>query len=216
MSAKYPRTSHLPFSPGGTGDDRRLEDVRAFMGRPVVFTEKMDGSNLCLTRENVFARSHNGAPNHPSFDMAKSLHAGLQHILPGGISFFGEWCYAVHSIAYEALPTYFYLFGVRNDAKDSWFSWDEVVMFAEDLGVQTAPFLRNGEFSDPRKFEQLVTSLATSPSVFGSQREGVVVRWAGEFAGSDFEHAVAKWVRKGHIQTDAHWRHEAITRQRLR
>lgn len=205
----------MPFSPGGTGDDRRLEDVKAFLGRSVVLTEKMDGSNLCFTRENVFARSHSGAPQHPSFDMAKSLHANIRHALPDGISLFGEWCFAVHSIAYETLPGYFFLFGARDDVKDSWFSWDEVEMFAEDFGFQTVPVLGSEEFQDGRRLEKYVTALASGPSTFGPSREGIVLRWADGFEGIEFDQAVAKWVRSGHLNTDDHWRHQAVTRQRL-
>lgn len=66
MSAKYPRTPHLPWSPGGTRDDKRLTVLDQLYGRTLVFTEKLDGSNLCLTADAVYARSHSGAPRHPS------------------------------------------------------------------------------------------------------------------------------------------------------
>ncbi len=57
---KYPRMPHLPWSPGATRDDQRLEDVEHFLGREIVVTEKIDGANLCLTRGDVFARTHSG------------------------------------------------------------------------------------------------------------------------------------------------------------
>ncbi len=40
---KYPRTFHLPWSPGLTKDDKRIENLDGFIGREVVVTEKMDG-----------------------------------------------------------------------------------------------------------------------------------------------------------------------------
>jgi len=36
-------------------------------------------------------------------------------------------------------------------------------------------------------------------------REGIVVRNAGEFSNEDFGSNVMKWVRKGHVTTDTHW-----------
>lgn len=40
---KYPRTYHLPTSPGVTDDDRVLESYAGFEGQEIVVTEKMDG-----------------------------------------------------------------------------------------------------------------------------------------------------------------------------
>ena len=56
MSAKYPRSFHLPWSPGGTSDDKRIADVSTLLARELVITEKCDGSNLTYTRRGVFAR----------------------------------------------------------------------------------------------------------------------------------------------------------------
>lgn len=44
---KYPRTYHLPWSPGMHDDDRMMPDVGAFNGKRVVVMEKLDGEN-CL------------------------------------------------------------------------------------------------------------------------------------------------------------------------
>ena len=40
MRYKYPRTYHLPFSPGFTSDDKVLKDDSQFYGKRVVVTEK--------------------------------------------------------------------------------------------------------------------------------------------------------------------------------
>src|SRR5262245_55730831 len=106
MSEKYPRTPHLPWSPGGTRDDRRLTDVEPLLGRELVLTEKMDGSNVCLEREHVFARSHTAEPRHPSFDALKAVHAALRWQIPSHWQLFGEWLWARHSITYDRLPAY--------------------------------------------------------------------------------------------------------------
>jgi len=115
VSAKYPRSFHLPWSPGGTNDDKRLADVSPLVGVEIVVTEKCDGSNLTYTRKNVFSRSHSGPPSHPSFDLAKATHARIGHLLSEGLSLFCEFCYAIHSIEYAALPDYSLVFGARDD-----------------------------------------------------------------------------------------------------
>jgi len=43
---KYPRTVHLPFSPGATNDDKIICNMDSFVGKEIVITEKMDGECL--------------------------------------------------------------------------------------------------------------------------------------------------------------------------
>ena len=57
---KYPRTPHLPWSPGRTKDDRMLDDTKTFDGRSVVVTLKMDGENSTIYRDRIHARSIEG------------------------------------------------------------------------------------------------------------------------------------------------------------
>ena len=40
--------------------------------------------------------------------------------------------------------------------------------------------------------------------------EGFVVRCAKRFHFNEFARHVAKWVRRGHVQTDHHWMHAQI------
>ena len=56
---KYPRTYHLPFSPGSTKDDKKLSDdwFEKYRGKEVVFTEKLDGENTMMNKQDIYARS---------------------------------------------------------------------------------------------------------------------------------------------------------------
>lgn len=71
---KYPRTPHLPWSPGASVDDVRLEGLDGFEGEEVVVTEKLDGENTTLYRDGLHARSMDSA-HHPSRTWVKALHA---------------------------------------------------------------------------------------------------------------------------------------------
>lgn len=212
MSSKYPRTPHLPFSPGGTSDDRRIDSLDAFVNTNIVLTEKLDGSNVCLEREACFARSHASAPNHPSFDAFKAFHSSVKHSIDPGIQIFGEWCYAKHSISYLALPHHFLVFGVRDLHKGIWASWELTELWAEFLGTVTVPTLEVCLIGDARRLEKLIVGHAAEPSRCGGLREGLVIRKAGEFKDEDFANSVAKWVRKDHVQTDDHWKSQEIVR----
>lgn len=220
-SPKYNRTFHFPFSPGATNDDKIATSMDKLIGVPIVITEKMDGSNTSLETDGCFARTHTGAPTHPSFNMLKALHSSIKSIMEPGTQLFGEWCFAKHSIEYSELPSYFMLFGVRylnNDGKGKhrWGSWTDVEMWAGDLGIATVPLLFTGKVSSEKELQQLVESFMNQPSSCGGIREGVVVRLAQSFSDNDFSSCVMKCVRANHVQTSEHWKDQEIIKNKLK
>jgi len=218
-SPKYNRTFHLPWSPGATNDDKIAISVDSLIGVPIVITEKMDGSNVSLEMAGCFARTHSGAPSHPSFDRLKVLHAGVKFIIPEDVQLFGEWCYAKHSIEYNELPSYFMLFGVRylkETEENIWGHWDDVVMWSGDLGVATVPVLFEGIVKSEKELQQLTESLMIEPSACGGIREGIVVRRWEKFEDDKFPISVMKCVRANHVQTTEHWKDQEIIKNKLK
>jgi hypothetical protein len=206
-SRKYPRTFHLPFSPGTTSDDRIATDISSLFNEPVVITEKLDGENTCLNRFGVFARSHVAPTRNPWASYLQERWQLLRHDL-GDLELFGESLYAVHSIEYTGLDAHFFLFAIREG--DRWLSWDEVVSYAGVLDLPTVPVLFRGEVTETsfrERIEELVAqpSAKSDPLLEASRREGVVVRVARELRADEFATHVFKWVRKGHVQTTEHW-----------
>ena len=210
---KFPRIYHLPNSPGLSNDDKRVESVELFLNRTVVITEKLDGSNVCLSRDNVFARSHSGTPTHPSFDLLKAKHAELKYAIEEGIDIYCEWCYAVHSIKYDFLPDYLFVIAIRDRDRGIWLSYHDTINKVIQLKLKTAPFLERVIFTDEIMLANIVNKFARKPSVFGCEREGIVLRVDDEF--EDLSSSMAKWVRKDHVQTDEHWMHKPIEKQKL-
>ena len=217
-SPKYNRTFHIPWSPGGTSDDKRAASVDSLIGVPIVITEKMDGSNTSLEADGCYSRSHAGTPTHKSFDGLKALHATIKYEITGNTQLFGEWCYAQHSISYSELPGYFMLFGVRylDEPDYFWSSWEEVEMWAEEIHVPTVPVLFKGTVNSEKELRELTESLMIQPSVCGGIREGVVVRLAQGFDEDQFSQCVMKCVRANHVQTSEHWKDQEIIKNKLR
>lgn len=217
MSLKYPRSLHVPFSPGAGSDDKIMneEQFEKFLNTEIVITEKLDGSNICLTRDSVFSRSHSGPATHKSFDPLKKMHAYLRHDIPEGISIFGEWCYALHSIEYRMLQNYLNIFGVRNDKTGEWTDWDEVELWAEELGVVTVPVILRGVISNKVQLKNLIVDLSNLSSVYGPDREGVVIRTVASPTVNKLNQieGLGKWVRKNHVQTDEHWKSKPVVAQ---
>lgn len=204
---------HLPFSPGSTSDDKFMsnETFEGFSGHELIYTEKLDGSNVCLTRNNVFSRSHGGAPGHISFDRLKLFHSVIQNEIWDNLSVFGEWCFAVHSIEYSMLQHHLNIFGIRDDLTEEWWSWDDVSDYADFIRVPTVPVILRGAVKSSEEIKNIVENFASFSSAYGPVREGLVIRRADKFI--DLSSSVGKWVRKNHVQTDEHWTRKAVHRQ---
>ncbi|MCS4165860.1 MULTISPECIES: RNA ligase family protein [Sphingobacterium] len=214
-STKYGRTYHFPFSPGTSSDDRfnqhYWKDIQSF--HKLLFTEKLDGENNCLSRRGVFARSHAAPTTSPWTAQLREHWSRLNNDLDD-LEFFGENLYAVHSIEYVQLEHYYYVFAAR--IKDQWLSWEEVTFYASLFDLPTVPVLKLEIVKDLTELElrRSVENLAMQSSIFGSvdpkteeacTMEGLVCRNVDAYAVSEFQHNVFKYVRKGHVQTDEHW-----------
>ncbi len=196
---KYPRTPHLPWSPGATKDDVRCVSADIFSGEEVVITEKMDGENTTLYSDLSHARSVDSR-HHPSRDWLKRLHAEIAHEIPVGWRICGENLYAQHSVVYDKLKSYFYGFAIWND-KNVCLSWSDTMEWFRLLGLCAPSVLYRGIWD-----EALVRSIDIDIKAV----EGYVVRLDDEFHYDLFNRCVAKWVRTGHVQTNKHWMHAEI------
>jgi predicted kinase len=193
MWTRYPRTPHLPWSPGATEDDVRVGDLSGLAGREVVVTEKLDGENTTLYPDGLHARSLDSA-HHPSRTWVKALHGRIAAAIPAGWRICGENVYARHSIAYRELSSWFYAFSVWNG--DYCLGWDDTVRFARRLGIPVPPVLWRGVFD-----ERAVRALRLDTT----RQEGYVVRTVDGFGRTEFPARMAKWVRPAHVRTDQHW-----------
>jgi len=205
---KYPRTPHLPWSPGASADDVRAASARGLVGREVVATEKLDGENTTLyAGGHSHARSVDSA-HHPSRTWVKALAARIGHDIPTGWRLCGENLYARHSLAYDDLEGYFALFSVW-DEQNTCLSWRDTMEWATLLELPTPRVLYAGPY-DEATLRRITDGLDLS------RQEGVVVRLAEAFPYAAFGDSVLKWVRPNHVQTDEHWAHQAIIPNRLR
>lgn len=201
----YPRTPHLPYSPGGTSDDKRLESSEHFLNKHVIITEKLDGGCTLLQDGQVYARSVNVGSSHESFDFIKRIYAEKCNVCPGlkHFSLYGENLYAVHSIEYKKLFNPFYLFHVLFSG--NFWGWDGVKGFASTYGFLTVPEIFRGTFKTETQLQIWMEENIKNESVFGGPREGFVIRTSGAFEFADFKKNMAKYVRPNHVQTDERW-----------
>lgn len=198
---KYPRTPHLPFSPGATSDDKWASQStldRLASGIEIVTTEKMDGGGLSFYHDGFHGRSLDSG-THAWDHVAKGIWASIQMDIPEGWKISGESMYARRSVAYENLPSAFIIFGIWNEKKEA-LAWDDVVLWSELWGLPTVPLLYRGT-----DFQNATHIWFESHD--SNTSEGFVVRNAGSFAYADFDQNIAKYVRANHVRTSADWRH---------
>ena len=138
-SRKYCRSLHAQISLGTTSDDRFMPNgyVKAFAEMDeLVLTEKLDGQNNCFNKHGIFARSHTSPTTHPWDKPMIDRWQLIKNDL-GDIEIFGENMYGIHSIAYNQLASYFYVFAIREG--DYWLSWEEVKNYAALFDFPTVP-----------------------------------------------------------------------------
>ncbi|WP_407561339.1 RNA ligase family protein [Streptomyces sp. 184] len=203
MRVHYPRTPHLPWSPGAAPDDVRAGGLSGLRGREVVVTEKLDGENTTLYADGLHARSLDSA-HHPSRAWVKGLQGRIGGEIPRGWRICGENVFARHSIGYDDLESWFYGFSVWDG--DRCLDWDRTVRFLRRRGVPAAPVLWRGEFD-----ERVLRALRMDTA----RQEGYVVRTVEGFGLREFGQRVAKWVRGGHVQTGSHWMHAVVVENGL-
>lgn len=193
---KYPRTYHLPWSPGMQDDDRMIPTLENFENQRVIVTEKYDGENTTMYRNHFHARSLD-SPHHYSRDWVKQYWSTISYEIPEGWRICGENMYAEHAISYDSLETYFYGFSIWDD-KNVCLSWKDTIEWFELLGIKPVPVLYDGLWA-----EEDIKKLWND--TMWDRSEGYIVRSAEAFPYSDFRKKVAKFVRKNHVQTQKHW-----------
>jgi hypothetical protein len=203
MANKYNRSYHVNFSPGATSDDKIADDITYLIGREIVITEKLDGSNSGITKPGAYGRSHGEFTTNPWDVELRRLHSLIQNDIEDDVYIFGESMYAIHSIEYTDLESYFYMFGVRDNGH--WLSWDEVEEYSYLLDIPTVPVLFRGVVNNEKELRSLVEDLVKYQSKLGGDIEGVVIRIADGFNDYEFKNSLQKWVRKNHVTTDEHW-----------
>ena len=189
---KYPRTYHLPDSPGATDDD--VQTDLSYLDGELVVTEKLDGGNLTFTRDAMYGRSPDSG-TQPWDRPAKALWAMTAYRIPDDWRVCGESMWARRSIAYADLPGVFIVFGIW-DETDTLLGWDDTVDWAQRLELPVVPVLyRGGSLSEARA---AWAARCTPPA-----SEGYVVRAAGRIPADQFAVKVLAWVRAGHVSAPA-------------
>lgn len=193
---KYPRTPHLPTSPGATADDVH-SNWPEFTADEIVVTLKMDGENTTLHNGGMYARSATGR-SRPWQSKMRALASTICPGIPSGWLICGENLTVTHSIEYTREVPPFAIFSIWDG--DRCLSWEDTKTVAEMLGCPTVRALYTGPRIQLNEIHSRFTAVTNT-----EHDEGYVIRDADSFNRSEFGTRVAKWVRPGHVTTEKSW-----------
>lgn len=219
---RFPRTPHLAWlGEGRPRDDKLLspDEVAALLSGEVVVEEKVDGANIGFSvdaRGEVRVQSRGSYLNpdhaHPQFrplwGWLRAREAALADALGPDRILFGEWCYAVHSVVYEALPDWFLGFDVYDRPVGKF--WDSARRDAllKSLRLHPVPRIARGHFT----LEEIERLLSSASQVGAVAIEGVIVRQES----GGFTVARAKLVRPEFTRAiGEHWSRGPLRRNSL-
>lgn len=205
---KHPRIYHLSFSQKVTDDDRVLENEDHFKNKRVIVTEKLDGEQASLYNDYMHARSIDGT-THPSRNWLKNLHSKISYNIPNDWRVCGENMYAKHTIYYDNLKTYFYVFSIWNEMNEC-LNWDDTTEWSKLLDLELVSVIYDGIWE-----ESLIKKFCND-----DKREGFVVRIFDSFSYGEFHKSVAKYVNpifkeKLSEENTYHWRYSKIVPNKL-
>jgi RNA ligase len=219
---RYPHTPHLAWlGQGQPRDDKVLPSAEAesLLSGEVVVEEKVDGANLGFSaigdgtlrvqnRGSYLDREHPPPQFRALWSWLAPREVALANALWPSLMLFGEWCYAIHSVAYDALPDWFLGFDVYDKEIERFWDVERRDGLLERCHLVPVPRLARGTFSS----EQLVAILSGPSRVGGRAIEGVVVRQES----GGYTTARAKLVRAEFTQAiDEHWSRGRLRRNTL-
>lgn len=182
------------------------EETDGILSGTVNVTEKLDGANLSIWMDgdvlHVGSRNNDLTLNGNEFNGAvayANAHEGIKSLLSKypNIRLYGEWLVR-HTLSYnETAYKKFYLFDVFNHHEDSnsWLWQEDVQDLAKEFNIDVVPYL--GSFTNPTLQE--LTALVEQPSVYGTKREGIVIR-NPEFVNQFGDKCNAKIVSEGFME----------------
>ena len=179
MKIKYPRTPHLP------GSNMDSDDIACsyenFKDKEVVASLKLDGANTTIGKDYVHGRSLE-YKSHESRNHMKELQAKIGWQLDD-LRICGENMYAVHTLKYNNLESYFYVISIWKG--ETCLSWKETVEICYLLDLIHVPVIYEGVFD--------LLAIENNFKPFSKEHEGYVIRLKDEFSYNDFSKSVAKY-----------------------
>jgi hypothetical protein len=213
---KFPHTPHLLWLGAGTPREDKVmspDEVAEFLDGELIIEEKVDGANMGLSlgldgrvraqsRGNYLVPGRSHAQWNPLWPWLAERREKLEEHLRDGLMFFGEWCYARHTVPYDSLPDWFLGFDVFETATRRFWSVDRRNSLLIECGIQLIPEVKGGKITLKQ-----IPSLFRTSAVGHVPMEGLYFRREQD----GYLHARAKVVSAAFKQQiEQHWTRRAL------
>jgi hypothetical protein len=218
---KFPHTPHLLWlGEGRPREDKLLSPKEAaeFLSGDLIVEEKVDGANMGLSlapgggiraqsRANYLAPGRSHSQWNPLWPWLAEHRADLEDGLRGGLILYGEWCYAKHTVPYDALPDWFLGFDIFEAGSRRFWSADRRNEWLRQRSLVSVPEVKRGRLA-----MKGLASLLGKSAVGRAPMEGVYLRRDQD----GWLHARAKVVSTAfRQQIEEHWTRRPVTPNRL-
>lgn len=214
MFYKFPSTPYIETDFTIKRSDKILQksEVEIIFEHPISIEEKIDGANLGISFNSSGELQFQNRGSYllmPFEGQWKQLKNWITYhedtffdVLMDRYILFGEWCYAKHSIYYNALPDWFIAFDIYDTKDERFLSVQRRNILLSRMEVKAVPLLGYGMF----RVNEL--SRFFSRSKYGDEKcEGIYIRQDQE----GYLKYRAKMVRKEFKQNiTQHWSNRII------
>ena len=202
MTLKFRSIKHLPWSPGVHSDDKIAKNLDKLIGEQCIITEKLDGSNVMVSKHGVTSRGGNKNPWDENMWRYNSIFNRIRLKGPEHVLYF-ENLYAIHSIEYPYLTDHIHFIGMQY--KNEFFP-PSIDIEHELYKTPTVPILDVFEPENEKHIQEVVEEIMKEESVYGGQKEGIVIMPYETFKIRYWHQLVFKYVRANHVQTNKEWK----------
>lgn len=216
---RFPHTPHLAWlGAGQPRDDKVLSGAaaQALLACDLVVEEKVDGANLGLSvDESGVLRAQNrgsyldlASPAgqwKPLTQWLASRHDEMVKALGVRLILFGEWCYAVHSLHYTMLPSWFLAFDVYDRREARFWSVERRNALVKELDLALVPQLGTGRFDLPALRKLMKNSCVTdgpAEGVYLRHDAGGLLEQRAKLVHPDFVQGIAQHWSRRELQTN--------------
>lgn len=166
---KYPSTQHLAGSSIQKDDSPDVIPFSLLKDKYIVVEEKIDGANcgisfsddgdLLMQSRGHYLLGHDKKHFDLFKQFCKNWENELFDVLTNRFIMYGEWMYALHSIYYDKLPSYFMEFDIYDKFNKVFLSTEkrmEIISKIKNVKIQSVPVLESGSFKNPKCILDLI------------------------------------------------------------
>lgn len=212
MFYKFPSTPYIELEMDIQRSDKilRVDEVEEILCQSITIEEKIDGANLGISfdnRGNIQFQNRGSYLLQPFEGQWKILKDWASHheteifdILTDQYILFGEWCYAKHSVYYNALPDWFLGFDIYDTTKEQFLSVERRNILFDKMKIKRVPQLGQGCYKLqelPQFLRQSLYGYEACEGIYIRQDQGNYLKYRAKIVRKEFKQDITEhWSKR--------------------